>query len=174
MIRSLSARRPSPAMIVALVALVFASAGSATAASLITGKQIRNNTITSADVKNRSLGLGDLTTKARQSLKAKDGSQGPAGPQGPQGAQGAPGVANVEIVEASSPSNSSPKGVEAECPAGKRVIGSGGAVTLVGQAYLSAVTPLENGTSVRAIAFDNPDNPNDWHVTARAICATVG
>lgn len=174
MIRSLSARRPSAAMVTALIALVFASAGSATAASVITGKQIKNNTITSADVKNRSLSLGDLTSKARQSLKAKDGSQGPAGPQGPAGAQGAPGVAGVEIVEASSPSNSSPKGVVAECPAGKRVIGSGGAISVVGTAHLSAVTPLEDGTSVRAIAFDNQDNGSDWHVTARAICATVG
>ena len=48
-------RLPSPAMVVAAVALVVALGGSAYAAIVVTGKNIRNGTITGADLKNRSL-----------------------------------------------------------------------------------------------------------------------
>jgi hypothetical protein len=41
---------PSPALVLAVVALVIACAGSATAASLITGRQIRNGTIKGEDL----------------------------------------------------------------------------------------------------------------------------
>jgi hypothetical protein len=43
-------RRPSPALIVALVALFVALGGPAQAARLITGKQIKNHTITTEDL----------------------------------------------------------------------------------------------------------------------------
>jgi hypothetical protein len=45
---------PSPAMIVALIALVMSLGGSAYAL-VITGKSIRNNTVTGKDIRNRSL-----------------------------------------------------------------------------------------------------------------------
>ena len=45
---------PSPAMVVACVALVMSLGGSAYAL-VVTGKQIRNNTVTGKDVRNRSL-----------------------------------------------------------------------------------------------------------------------
>src|SRR4051812_45095271 len=48
-------RRPSPALVVAVVACVIACAGSATAATLITGAQIRNGSLTSADVRDHAL-----------------------------------------------------------------------------------------------------------------------
>ena len=52
--RWLLRRRPSPAMVVALIALFVALGGSAYAL-VITGKQIRNGSITGADVKRNSL-----------------------------------------------------------------------------------------------------------------------
>ncbi len=42
------------------VVVLVASAGSASAAAMITGKQIRNNTVTSADIKNGSLTGADI------------------------------------------------------------------------------------------------------------------
>jgi hypothetical protein len=48
-------RVPSPAMVVAVIALAVALGGSAYAAIVVTGKNIRNGTITGADLKNRSL-----------------------------------------------------------------------------------------------------------------------
>lgn len=102
--------RPSPAMVVALLALFVALAGGATAARqvLITGSDVRNNSLTGADVRNNSLTgadirnnairgvdvrngslqLRDLSPAARNSLR---GAVAVAGQQGPQGGPGAPG-----------------------------------------------------------------------------------
>ncbi len=64
--------RPSPALIVSIVALVVACAGTATAASVLiknssqvkanslNGSDIKNSTLTGSDIKNRSLRGGDL------------------------------------------------------------------------------------------------------------------
>jgi hypothetical protein len=48
-------RLPSPAMIVALIALFVALSGSATAALVITGANIKNGTVTGRDLKNNSI-----------------------------------------------------------------------------------------------------------------------
>lgn len=54
-------RRPSPALVISIVALVVASAGTAVAATIITStSQIRNGVVTSADVKDRSLQSRDI------------------------------------------------------------------------------------------------------------------
>lgn len=113
MSRSPLFRRPSPAMIVASIALVTGGAGTATAASLITGKQIKNSTITAADIKANSIPGSDirngslagvdlknstvtaakLAPSAKAALKGDTGPAGPAGAQGAAGAPGAPGAA---------------------------------------------------------------------------------
>jgi hypothetical protein len=64
--------------------LAVATAGTATAAKLITGK----------DIKNGSIARKDLNTAVRAELSepAKPGPQGPAGPQGPVGPAGAKGA----------------------------------------------------------------------------------
>jgi hypothetical protein len=96
-------RRPSPAMIVALIALFVGMAGSATAATMLTGKNIKNGTITGADIKNKSISTKDLFARAIKSLKGdsvgkgsdgapgKNGAPGQNGVPGPQGPQGVPG-----------------------------------------------------------------------------------
>jgi hypothetical protein len=48
--------RPSPALIVAIVALFMALGGTSYAALKITGKNVQNSTLTGVDVKNKSLG----------------------------------------------------------------------------------------------------------------------
>lgn len=82
-------RRPSASMLVAILAVVLACAGTATAAKLLTGADIKNSSLTGADIKNKSLGIGELTAAAVSGLK---GATGPAGPQGAAGAAGAPGA----------------------------------------------------------------------------------
>jgi hypothetical protein len=54
---------PSPAMVVAVVALIMSLGGSAYAL-VITGKQIRNNTVTGKDVRNRSLTGRDVRNRS--------------------------------------------------------------------------------------------------------------
>jgi hypothetical protein len=51
---------PSPAMVVAVVALVASLSGSAYAAFVITGKSIKNGTVTGKDIRNRSLRGSDI------------------------------------------------------------------------------------------------------------------
>ena len=68
-------RKPSVSLGVALVALVVAMSGTAVAASLITSAQIKDGTIL----------VKDLSPKARAYLK---GQQGPKGDRGPVGAAG--------------------------------------------------------------------------------------
>ncbi len=84
-------RRPSPPMVVSLIALFAALGGTSYSA---VNKLLPKNSVGSAQVINGSLQKADLSTRAVASLKGLRGArgvQGPAGPQGPAGAQGAIG-----------------------------------------------------------------------------------
>jgi hypothetical protein len=62
-------RRPSPALVVALLALFVALDGPATAARLIDGRSIKRNSITTGQVRNKTLGTQDLSANAIAALK---------------------------------------------------------------------------------------------------------
>jgi hypothetical protein len=92
--------RPSPALVVAMIALFVALTGTAVATNsstlaLITGKQIKNSSITGLDVKNKSLTPKDFRGSVR-GPRGLRGLTGPAGPQGAQGAQGAQGTQGIQ------------------------------------------------------------------------------
>jgi hypothetical protein len=92
--RRLWGHRPSPAMVVALIALIIACAGSANAARLIikSSSQVARESINSGDLANgRGVNLVDLTPGARTALGGETGAPGPPGPSGAQGPQGAGG-----------------------------------------------------------------------------------
>ncbi|HEY8582509.1 MAG TPA: hypothetical protein VIL49_06165 [Capillimicrobium sp.] len=113
----------SPMMIAAaILALFLAVGGTATAAKLISGDDIRDRSITAQDIKkktltgkevrNGSLGLRDLNSVAKAAIAkagtggqtgtagaaGAQGPQGPAGPQGEQGPQGPAGPAGLVAV----------------------------------------------------------------------------
>jgi len=103
--RRLARLRPSPAMIVAIIALVVACAGTATAARvLIRGSgQVARGSINTGDLANaRGVSIVDLTPRTRARLTATPGEEGPPGqrgpqgPQGPRGAEGAPGASGAD------------------------------------------------------------------------------
>jgi collagen triple helix repeat protein len=77
------------------VAFAAVAAGTATAAKLITGKQIKNHTITAKDIKKKTL----------TSLKGAPGEQGPkgdkgdAGPKGDTGAKGDQGIQGIQGIQ---------------------------------------------------------------------------
>jgi hypothetical protein len=73
-----------------LVALL-AGAAAATAATQITGR----------DIKNGSVQLRDLSRSARAALHGQQGPAGPAGPQGPQGEKGDSGTAGLKGADGS-------------------------------------------------------------------------
>ena len=98
--RRLLARRPSPAMVVAVVALVSSLTGGAVAATLVTSKDIKKNAVKSKHIKNKGVKGKDLKGNAVKGKHVKDGSllaedflagQLPAGATGPAGPQGAMG-----------------------------------------------------------------------------------
>ena len=83
-------RRPSPALVVAIIALVMASAGTGYAATKLPRnsvgtQQLKKNAVTSAKVKNGSIAPADLSATTRAALT------GPAGPKGDAGSPGAKG-----------------------------------------------------------------------------------
>jgi hypothetical protein len=78
---------------VAYLALFAALGGSAYAAVTVTGKNIKDGTVTGRDVKNASLGTSELSATAVSSLT---GERGPAGPQGPKGDSGEQGQAGPQ------------------------------------------------------------------------------
>lgn len=102
-------RRPSPAMIVACLALLVALGGTSMAAATqiarnsvgtaqlraaaVTNPKIRNNAINSAKVASKSLLRSDFAPG--QLPAGPTGPQGPTGPAGPAGAAGAAGPAGV-------------------------------------------------------------------------------
>jgi hypothetical protein len=96
-------RRPSPAMIVACLALTVALSGTGIAAvtaalpkNSVGTAQLKNNAVTSAKVANGSLLKADF--KAGQLTagpRGPAGTIGPPGPAGPQGLKGDPGAAGA-------------------------------------------------------------------------------
>jgi collagen triple helix repeat protein len=146
-------RLPSPALVIALLALLIATAQSAYGVSNIrhypyfNSVDIIDNTLTGKDIKNKSLTKADFRGSL-QGTRGVRGASGPIGPRGPQGAQGAPGgqgppgpkgdngsngsdaIPNLTYVRTAS-TNAPPNvnvGAFAECPAGQRPI-AGGVVT---------------------------------------------
>ena len=124
--RRIPLRRPSPAMVVASVALLVALGGTSVAAvsqlgrgsvgplqlrtgavttpkirnAAVTAPKIRGNVITSFHVRNRSLTRADF--RPGQLPAGPTGPQGPAGPAGPAGAAGPPGVIGAITVRTAS------------------------------------------------------------------------
>ena len=168
---------PSPAMVLAATALLVALGGTSIAAvsqiprasvgapqlkaNAVTGAKIANNTITSIDVRNRS-------------LRRVDFGQGQL-PAGPAGAQGPPGLSAREQVSAESPlSSAAPKNVTVTCPTGKKVIGGGVELSGAGRARATVTenTPMaDNGWE--AEAFEAVATGQTWKIVVHAICANV-
>ncbi|HEU4702119.1 MAG TPA: hypothetical protein VFS37_06510 [Conexibacter sp.] len=69
-------RRPSPGLVIAVVALVLALGGGAYAAATITGADIRNGSITGKDVKNGSLTGKDVKKNSLTGKQVKESSLG--------------------------------------------------------------------------------------------------
>lgn len=95
--RIVKLQKPSPAMLVALVAMFVALGGSSYAALALpknsVGKeQLKKNSVTSVKVKRGSLLTSDFKASQRKKLRGPQGVQGVAGTQGVQGAPGTQGV----------------------------------------------------------------------------------
>ena len=191
-------RIPSKATCISTVALVFAVTGTATAAGLITGAQIKDNSVGSPDIRNNSLATQDVKNNSLTSLDVRDGSlkmsdfapgqlsTGPAGPAGPAGApgatgatgptgaQGTPGVAALETVTGQSATDSvGVKIVTVNCPIGKKLLGGGARlVNEGGKLALDESYPV-TATQYRATGYELTPTAGNWRLDVFAICATT-
>ena len=104
--RFLHRHRPSPAMVVALIALLVALGGTSIAAvtaalpkNSVGTAQLKGNAVTSEKIKNGQVKPADLSASAKTSgPQGPQGVQGVQGIQGPQGPTGPAGVASPGYV----------------------------------------------------------------------------
>jgi hypothetical protein len=160
---------------IAVVALLVAAV-TATAQGLITGAQIKNDTVTGQDVKNRSLTQRDFKG-VLTGPRGRTGARGPQGPQGlpgPTGAQGPPGptaLGQITVVQSAQvpfgPSDLV-QSATAFCPAGQRAV-SGGGVS-VSDEQLAATQSAAGRLGWTVIGVDLVDNGGEY-VQAQALCA---
>ena len=188
-------RRHSTA--VAYLALFAALGGSAYAAVTVTGKNIKDGTITGRDVKNRSIGTNKLSATAVSSLTGQRGpagpqgpkgdtgergpsgptgprgETGPAGPQGAAGPQGPSGISGWQYVVTPYPGVSvAPKQTEratVNCPIGTKALGGG--LSQTGGGEVSETAPTNGALGWSGLLY-NP-GPGSSSLYAWVICAKV-
>lgn len=155
---------PSPAMIVALLALFVALGGTVYAAAKINGHQIENH----------SIGVVKLTKKAAKETvnkpmpAAPPGATGPAGKEGPEGKPGAPGEKGETITGPTGPTG----------PQGNPGLNSGEPRVVTAENLLGwTLAPKgdngdtsDNGT----LSFATPPNPSALGASALRMEAVNG
>ncbi|MGD0272235.1 MAG: hypothetical protein ABSB96_00650 [Gaiellaceae bacterium] len=125
-------RKPSPALVVACLALFVALTGTSVAVvnalpkNSVGTKQLKNNAVVSSKVKNGSLKALDFASgQLPKGEKGDTGATGASGANGATGASGANGATNV-VVRSQSGSAGVWSFATAQCLAGERATGGGG------------------------------------------------
>lgn len=101
------------ALVLFAIALVLAitAGASGTVQRLITGREIKDNSITSADIKNNTIVRKDLNSRLAASLRGPRGARGPAGARGAAGATGGRGATGTAGANGASAFDTVPAGV---------------------------------------------------------------
>ncbi len=173
---------PAAAVLATLVA-VSASTG-AVAGALITGADIKNGTVASADIKNKSvtgtdvkdgaLAAADLSAATVAGLKGGSGQPGPvgpAGPAGPIGPVGAPGISGLERVENTKAILAGANGdVILACPAGTKMLG-------ISADWITSIDPTStwiNPNLSGGVVYATNNSDSTKTLRATGTCAVVG
>jgi hypothetical protein len=159
---------------IAVVAVLLIGTGTAGAARLLTGKDIKNNSLTGLDIKNGSVGPSDMSDAAMSVLM---GDSGPAGAAGAAGPPGPTGVANITGVSArevlcSGETNCSIAIVRAMCPPGTRPVSGGGASVSRGGMWITSAVTDSSGATGWATGGDNYGSAAEGYVEAYAYCSS--
>jgi hypothetical protein len=179
----------------------FAADAVKSAAQSVTGKDVKNGSLTGADikagsitgkeVKNGSLTAADLApgltagaagaagaagTGGAAGAQGAKGDTGPAGSQGAKGDAGTPGppaLAGLEIVSSTSSFDSSTyKQNAVTCPAGKTAISGGSSDTAATQPAPLAVVTSQPGKNGSATSAGQ--TPDGWFASMNEESAYVG
>lgn len=138
---SIRRHRPSPALIVAIVALVVACTGTAVAVqSLVTSAQIKNGTIRLKDLSpaTRKAVIGDIGPTGAKGATGANGAKGATGATGAKGATGAAGTAGTSLFDGGS------------IPSGKTITGAWGG------RYIAAVEGNQQNSYLLSVSFPLP------------------
>jgi hypothetical protein len=173
-----SLSRNAVVLLVAGLVLMLSAGAGATAALVITGKQIKDGTVTTKDVKNKTLKYKDFAPKTKSKLR---GATGPAGPRGATGATGAtgaagaaglPGLSGFEVVSSSVPLAGLVTGTaSAACPAGKKAISASGGLANPVLTILTQVTRVSE-TAFEASALSAVPIVGGT-LSLDVVCATI-
>jgi len=170
--------RPSPALVVALLALFIAMAGTGYAATKLPAnsvgsKQIKANAVVSSKIKDGSLTRKDFAASqlpaGAQGLQGLPGLQGAAGAPGAQGAQGAEGPPAVTFIDVAS-SATGTGAQTASCPPGEIATGGGGDSSDGLVATSRPIINVMTGLPIAWTATAKHDNGTAANVTAWAVC----
>jgi hypothetical protein len=164
--RRITSHRPSPAMVVAFIALLLALGSGAYAqlriprnsvgtaqlkANAVTSPKVRAGSLLRSDFRAGQLPRGPAGPAGAAGARGATGERGPAGPAGPAGAAGA---TNVTIVTGTPAAPLA----QANCPAGSRATGGGGVAAVGAYIYSSVPVATAGGTT-----------PNAWQVQAETV-----
>jgi hypothetical protein len=168
----------SPSMVVALIALVIALGGTSYAAvtlprNSVGTRQIRTAAVRSAEVKDRSLRLADISRGARAQLR---GQRGPAGAPGPPGSSGPGGSGTVTVKTAAGSITAAPAEQEvlatatATCDPGQRAVGGGASSPDPQTPTMHSSFPAASGTGWTATLGNDTDAAKTF--TVYVVCVT--
>ena len=174
--------RTALTVLVAALALMLAAGTGATASLMISGKQIKDNSVTSQDIKNKSLKVKDLSRKAQVKLKGRTGATGATGatgPAGPAGATGASGLSGFKVEQFTTTipafniigGTASVPGV---CPAGKKAISATASYASAPLAQLDSLVSQVTRTAENSFSASGLNlSLTDRVLTLDVVCATV-
>jgi hypothetical protein len=168
--------KPSPATIIALLALFVALGGPAYAARTINGKvlkkrsvagsKIKKNTLTGTEIKESKLGKVPSATTADTANSAKTASSATTSSSVADGAVGGSKLAKVFVVKAegANVTDGNIGSIDAFCPAGARAIAGGGRGDFdATDGVLISSRPQEDPTNP---VLDTNDTFTGWRVSA--------
>lgn len=157
----------TPAVVLASVAIVIASSGSAYAASKITSSQIKDGTIRGEDIRPGTIGGSKIKNGSLNPQDFAKGTlrTGPKGATGPQGPQGPAGAGRWLLVDASGAIVAQSGGFSVA----SAYDAPGAPAGAVGNVYINANEDLSNNAVTVSIALQNKvEQDNNANVNGRA------
>lgn len=173
----------SPGLVVASIALAVSLGGTGYAAlklpaNSVGAKQLKKGAVSSVKVKDASLLAVDFKPgQLPAGAPGPKGDKGDPGSPGPVGPRGPVGISNLEYVAASTAKDvTDPKTLFVKCPAGKKPIGGGHALSSEARnaGTISFSFPLSDFDTWKAEAnWPSGVFPQNWQLSVYAVCATV-
>lgn len=167
--------RPSPALVISIIALVLAASGTAVAASKLvngdslikkdslSGNRLRNGSVTGKQIAVSTLGTVPNAAKAQVAVSATSATTATTAGSAP--------ISSVTYVTTSGsvPNSVTPTLLTASCPAGTTVLGGGGNISDEDAGYMNDSYP--SGKTGWAVDFFNTGSTSPLSATVTAICA---